>query len=134
MGRSIPTVAAGTCALLVLAACGNAEDIRQAREAAHGLYAAVEAKRGAAACPRLTEATREALEEKERRPCAEAVVELELSGPRVLSVSVFENSAAARMAGGDTVFLDETAGGWKVSAAGCRPAGSERPYDCELES
>jgi hypothetical protein len=127
-------VAAGTCALLVLAACGNSDDVREARLAAHGLYAAVEAKRGAAACPRLTEATRESLEEQEQRPCVEAVVELELSEPQVLSVSAFENSAAARMAGGDTVFLDETAGGWKVSAAGCRPAGPERPYDCKLES
>jgi hypothetical protein len=133
VGRSI-TVAAGTCALLVLAACGNSDDVREARLTASGLYAAVEAKRGAAACRRLGEAARKALEQQERRACPEAVVKLELSGPRVLSVSVFETSAAARMAGGDTVFLDDTAGGWRVSAAGCRPAGRERPYDCELES
>jgi hypothetical protein len=134
VGRSIWAVAAGTCALVFLAACGNSEDLREARLAASGLYSAVEAKQGAAACRRLSQAARKALEEQERRACPEAVVELEVSGPRVLSVSVFETSAAARMAGGDTVFLDETAGGWRVSAAGCRPAGSERPYDCELES
>lgn len=132
--RSACAAAAGGCALLALTACGNSADARGARQAAYALYAAVVAKSGNAACRELTEATREALEEEERRSCPKAVVELELSKPRVLSVSVFETSAAARMAGGDTVFLDDTPTGWRVSAAGCRPAEPEQPYDCELES
>ena len=126
--------AAATGTLLVLAACGNSADVREARLAAAGLYSAVQAKRGPAACRRLTAQARRALEDQQRRPCPEAVVELELSQPRVLSVSVFATGAAARMAGGDTVFLDDTRRGWRVSAAGCRPAGADRPYDCEVES
>jgi hypothetical protein len=35
----------------------------------------------------------------------------------------------------DEQFLEETGDGWRVTAAGCRPApGREAPYDCEVDS
>jgi hypothetical protein len=34
---------------------------------------------------------------------------------------------------GDTLFLDQTSTGWKISAAGCRLTSPDEPYDCELE-
>ena len=45
-----------------------------------------------------------------------------LDGGEVKSVEVWGGDAQVRMAG-DTVFLTETSVGWRVTAAGCTPAG-----------
>jgi hypothetical protein len=122
-------------AALALAGCAGGEDDEAAGQVAERFYAAVDSRDGGAACERLAQSTRDALEQEEKMPCAKAVLSLELSGSQAESASVWVTSAQVRLRGGDTVFLDETADGWRVAAAGCRPQpGEEQPYECEVES
>lgn len=121
-------------AIVALGGCGGKDD-EAATRAAERFYAAAEAGDGEEACAQLEESTREALEQDEKSPCAEAVLSLELSGSEADSATVWVTSAQVRLRRGDTVFLDETPDGWRVAAAGCKPQpGEEQPYDCEVES
>ena len=126
------------CASLALAAAalaGCGEDDEAAGRAAERFYASVAARAGSAACELLERSARDALEHEEMSPCAEAVLSLRLSGTEAESATVWITSAQVRLRRGDTVFLDETAEGWRVAAAGCRPQpGEEQPYRCEVES
>lgn len=84
----------------------------------------------AGACDLLAPATRERVERA--GTCAGVLGGARLpAGSRVQSSEVWGTSALVRTAG-DTLFLTETDGGWKVSAAGCRSRG-EAPYDCAVE-
>jgi hypothetical protein len=84
------------------------------------------------ACALLAPATRERLERGSS--CAQA-----LAGHRLLTATpstqviaqVWGDRAQVRMPS-DTVFLQQSSTGWKVTAAGCTVRG-EAPYDCELE-
>jgi hypothetical protein len=117
-----------------LSGCG-AKDASGATEAAERFYAAAAAGDGAAACEQLSEDGRDQLERDERQPCAEAVLSLRLSGERAVHTAAYLNEAQVELDGGDRAFLEETPDGWRVTAAGCRPApGRETPYDCEVES
>ncbi len=107
-----------------------------ARGAAERLYAAVEADDGAAACRELSPDTRDELESQEQSSCEDAVLELDLrtGDARAQRVEVFTNEAAVHLTGGDTVFLDETREGWRVSALGCRDQRMDSPADCEVQA
>lgn len=121
-------------AALAVAGCGPGGAERDARDVAERFYAAAEARQGQRACDLLTDAARSALADGEKAPCRRAVVEVELSGGKAGSTRVYIDQAQVRMAGGDTVFLSDGPQGWRVDAAGCRPTGADRPYDCEVES
>jgi len=119
---------------IVLTGCG-ATDTGGAADAAERLYAAYSRDDGAAACATLSDDAREQLVEDEQKPCAEAVLELKLSGSRATGEEAYVTEAKVDLDGGDRVFLEETGDGWRVTAAGCRPVpGPEAPYDCEVES
>jgi len=83
-------------------------------------------------CALLTPATLTALESDESAPCADAISRIPLQGGAVEAVEVWGGNAQVRLSG-DTVFLTETAAGWRVVAAACQPRGGA-PYDCEVES
>jgi hypothetical protein len=123
------------CALL-LGACGTADDRDQARAAAERLYAAVDAYDGAGACAQLSSRAREELESQEQSACEEAVLGLDLAttGAQAEEVEVFMTSAAVHLANGETVFLDETRQGWRVSALGCSAEATDTPADCEVQA
>ena len=125
-------ILAVTLGLLVIAGCGRDDDRRQVRAVAEALYTAVQDGDGAEACARLSVAAASALEREERRPCPEAMTEVELTGARVTAVRIFETGAAAKFDTGNTAFLDRMDEGWRVSAAGCVVRG-ETPAICELE-
>jgi hypothetical protein len=72
------------------------------------------------------------LEESQGQPCVEAIEELPLQPGEVESVEVWGSDAQVRTTG-DTVFLTQTQGGWRITAAACQPNG-EAPYDCEVEA
>jgi hypothetical protein len=117
-----------------LLGCG-ATDPDAAGDTAQRFYGAAHAKDGAKACEQLGEDTRAQLEQDEGGPCAEAVLELRLSGERATGVSAYMTEAKVDLDGGDSVFLEQTADGWRVTAAGCRPVpDQEAPYECEVES
>ena len=128
--------AAALLAVAALAGCGTAEDRDQARTAAERLYAAVDADDGDAACRQLSPDARDELESQEKSSCADAVLELDLQtgDARAQRVEVFTSEAAVHLTGGDTVFLDETQEGWRVSALGCRDQRTDSPADCEVQA
>ena len=119
---------------VALAGCGRDGDRATVRRVAEGFYAAVAHHDGAAACARLSADARKALEQQESAPCARAVVHLNLSGRRAHIVRVYSTDAAVELLHGDTVFLQDTAEGWRVDAAGCRPQARGEPADCEVQS
>jgi hypothetical protein len=126
-------------ALLALGAagCGPGDDRAAARAVAERFLAALESGDGAAACAQLSVDTREALEADEQAACREAIHTLGLEPAPLAGVQVFIVSAWAELDGGESVFLSETAEGWRVSAAGCTPGGGDPagvPLDCELEA
>jgi hypothetical protein len=133
--RKLCTTALLVCALAA-SACGTADDRDQARTAAERLYAAVDADDGAAACRELSEQAAEELTRQESSPCDEAILDLDLQtgAGGADSVEVFITSAAVHMSGGDTVFLDETPDGWRVSAVGCREQAADAPAKCEVQA
>ena len=52
-------------------------------------------------------------------------------------VHVFVTSAKVDFSTGESVFLDEGPGGWKLSAIACRVTEGkprDRPLDCEVEA
>lgn len=132
--RHLVLIAVVTAAGLLLASCGRDSDRAAVRSVAESFYAAVAQHDGGAACARLSADTRQALEQQESAPCPRAVAHLSLSGRRAHVVRVFSTDAAVELVHGDTVFLQDTHQGWRIDAAGCRPAGQGEPADCEIES
>jgi uncharacterized protein YceK len=126
------TAAIALTCLVALAGCGVSDDRDPARQVALRFYADVHGRDGAAACGRLAPPTAEALERTQELPCERAVVALDLAGSAVAEVEVFETNAAVSFREGEVAYVDRRSGGWKVSAAGCRPAPSG-PAECELE-
>ncbi|MGW7262331.1 hypothetical protein [Streptomyces sp. NPDC054842] len=87
-------------------------------------------------CAALAPATREELEQSDKRRCQEAIglaiEEEELSAAgSVRGVDVYGDQARVVLER-DTVFLAHFPTGWKVTAAGCRPR-PQRPYECEIK-
>ena len=117
-----------------LAACGTADRERDVAAVAQRFHAALEAGDGRAACADLSEATASKLEQQEKEPCEKAILAVELSkGGTVGVTGVYVQSAYASLAQGGTDFLSKGPEGWTISSAGCRPRGTEQPYECELE-
>jgi hypothetical protein len=83
-------------------------------------------------CDLLAPTALSALEETAGEPCVEAIEDLPLEPGEVESVEVWGRDAQV-VTTGDTVFLSQMEGGWRVIAAACRPNG-EAPYDCEVEA
>jgi hypothetical protein len=120
--------------LLVLPGCGTAERERDVSSVTERFHAALGQEDGAAACALLTEETASKLEGQEKRPCDQAILDLELAkGGTVDETRVEVTSAIATLAEGGSAFLDEGPDGWRVAAAGCTPTAPNQPYECELE-
>jgi hypothetical protein len=128
--------AAAMLALLVLAGCGQSDDRAAVRSATQRFLAAYDAKQGAVACGVLSSDTRKSLESEKSKPCADAITSVDVSGGPVLSVKVALTNAKVDLAGGESFFLSEQQGGWRISALGCRAGAtpSKTPLDCELEA
>jgi hypothetical protein len=123
-----------TAALLAVpAVAGCAAAGRPDVEAvAAAFYAAYTREDGAAACALLAPTTREELEQSAGAPCATGLLDETLPRVgRVTASDLYGDQAQVRLEG-DTTFVAQFEGGWKVVAAGCvrRP---QRPYDCAVE-
>jgi hypothetical protein len=131
-----PRAASLACLLtLALAGCGTTNREDDAGAVAQRFHAALASGDGRAACRELNEETSSKLEQQEKKPCAKAILSLQLpKGGSVADTRVYVTSALSTLAEGGTDFLDEGPDGWRVSAAGCKPTAPKQPYDCELEN
>jgi hypothetical protein len=129
-----PTTVIAIACVLLAGGCGTADREADVTAVSDRFHAALEDGDGAAACVELNSETAKKLERQEKRPCEEAILELDLpAGARADRADVYMTSAYANLAGTGAAFLDEGPDGWKISAAGCVPGGADKPYDCELE-
>jgi hypothetical protein len=133
----VGVLARSTCFALIACAlaagCGTADREADLIAVSDRFHAALEAGDGAAACAELSRAAVHTLELQEKRPCPDAVLELDLpAGARASGAEVYVTSGYAKLPGADAAFLDDGPAGWKVSAAGCTPSAPDEPYDCEL--
>jgi hypothetical protein len=126
--------AAAAAAALLTSGCGTGADRRQARAAAERFATAVQAGDGATACAQLSPPLRQQLvTDQPGKRCAKAVLGLSVHGRRASAVRVYATSAEVELAGGDTLFLDDTREGWRLQAVGCHPDG-DGPYECEEQA
>jgi len=119
------------------AGCGRSDDREHATAVAQRFFTAVGSGDGAAACEQLSVDTRKKLEQDERKPCREAIGELDIEPGVPARVHVFLTNAEAELDNGDRAFLSQTHQGWRLSAVGCKPGAeppSEEPMDCALEA
>jgi hypothetical protein len=115
-----------------LSGCGGESDReRAAATAAERFGAAVRDGDGAAACAVLAPKTVAELEESGSSDCADAVLDEDLPDPGPVRTTDVYGQWARVVSAEDTEFLAVFPGGWRVVAAGCRPAG-EAPYDCVI--
>lgn len=117
--------------LLALAGCGRADDERTVGSVTARFLEAVREGDGESACAQLTPAAAESLEAS--RPCADAVIDLDVSLGPVRRAQVYSISAKVDVGGGASYFLELTRAGWRISAAGCTPTSRDAPFDCEAE-
>jgi hypothetical protein len=120
-------------AALAVAGCGTSADQAQVHSTAQRFADAVARHDGATACAQLSPDLRAQLVKDESATCTKAILQLKLEGRRATDVRVYATSALARLAGGDTMFLGDTAQGWRLDAIGCRPKPGA-PYECEEDS
>lgn len=121
-------------AVAALAGCGAGPSEQDVTVVVQRFQQALAARDGVAACAQLAPSTRAAIASDEGEPCRRAVLSLGLrGGGRVVGADVYLTSAIAHV-GEDAVFVQETAAGWRISAAGCTPTRDDMPYDCELDS
>jgi hypothetical protein len=120
---------------LPLAACGSGARADDAAAVSERFHAALESGDAKAACADLGEETLSSLEQQEGKPCEQSILSMKIpKGGSAAARQVAITSAYVRLKGGSSDFLDEGPGGWKISAAGCRPSPSpEQPQDCEVE-
>jgi hypothetical protein len=130
-----PIVVVFACLLaLVTTGCAAGERADDVAAVTARFHAALEAGDGPAACAELSAETVSKLERDEEKPCEEAILGLDLPKGGTIAVRRVEmRSAYTRLAEGGADFLNEGPDGWKISAAGCEPTVSGRPYECELE-
>jgi hypothetical protein len=114
-------------ALLALTGCASASQADVVKAAAVFENPSADAQ---TRCALLAPATLSTVQQSS--PCSEAIGHLPLQGGPVRSVQVWGGGAQVKL-GGDTVFLTQTDGGWKVTAALCQPRG-EAPYDCQVDA
>jgi|SRR4051794_20536521 hypothetical protein len=125
----------GVLALLVLVtACGRAQDDRAVAAVTERFVTAVQAHEGARACAQLSTQAVQALEHDEGERCVKAVVGLDVDASPVRRTQVFGGGAKVDLADGHSAFLELTRQGWRVSAAGCAPEAGDAPYTCEVQA
>jgi hypothetical protein len=101
--------------------------------AAVAFHRAVAGSDTATACSLLQPHTRdETARSGDSGTCEEQLKKAKLSDPgRVLRTEQYGQNAFVQFEN-DAVFLAVSEGGWKVTAAGCKPNSEDAPYTCEV--
>lgn len=124
---------AGTVAVLVGGCGAPAARVDGARAAGERFERALASGDHEAVCRLLAPETSGQLEQDEGKTCREALGAEELpTAGAVSTTEVYGRQAMLRLVG-DTLFLSQFSGGWKVVAAGCTPQGEQQPYQCVLK-
>ncbi|MFJ9079409.1 hypothetical protein ACIRO3_29830 [Streptomyces sp. NPDC102278] len=124
---------AGTVAVLVGGCGAPAARVDGARAASERFERALASGDHEAACRLLAPETSGQLEQDEGKACREALGAEELpAAGAARATEVYGRQAVVRLVG-DTLFLSQFNGGWKVVAAGCTPQGEQQPYQCVLK-
>ena len=128
--RRALAAATAAAAALLLSGCGNlsSDEVTTTARA----FAAPDAD-PASRCGLLADKTRSALVESAGSPCEQAIADVPFGTGAVVSVDVWGTEAQVKLAD-DTLFLTQTADGWRVSAAACQAQGADEPYDCQVEA
>jgi hypothetical protein len=117
---------------LLATGCALAPDENSAFKAADAFAQAVSEGDGETACALLIQSAVEEVERSEGEACRQAVLSLNLPGPgHRESVDVYGTNARV-VTDTDVVFLSDSEGGWKVTAAGCDGASGDQPYSCTV--
>jgi hypothetical protein len=123
---------AAAAALLAVSGCSGQGSVEDGLAAATAERFAQEVTSDPeAACALLAPRTRMDLEET-RGPCAQSLPQQDLpEGGRSREAEVYGKDAVVHLEK-DTLFLARFDTGWRVTAAGCTPAG-DQPYDCDVK-
>lgn len=119
---------------LLLAGCGDSSAKRDVRATTDAFFAALDRKDGAAACDQLAATTSSALEQQEKKPCAEAILGADLKGSPATRAGSYLTSAEVDLGSGEHVYLDRTSEGWRISAVGCKAQRGGQPDECEVQA
>jgi hypothetical protein len=121
-------------AVTFVASChGRTNERPRAEQAAVAFYDAITQQNGAAACALLAPETLQDIEKSAKQPCDQAIADEDLPDQlgKVSDTAVHGNEATI-VAAGDTVFVSDFDGVWKIVAVGCTAQG-DLPYDCEIK-
>jgi hypothetical protein len=126
-GRLLP----GLLTIVVLAGC--APEGTASTGAAEAFHRAVGGSDMTAACALLQPHTREeTARSSDNGSCESQLKKAEFPDPgRLLRTEQYGQDAFVQFEN-DAVFLAVSEGGWKVTAAGCKPSGEDMPYTCEV--
>ncbi|MGW7064870.1 hypothetical protein ACWGHM_41150 [Streptomyces sp. NPDC054904] len=132
--RAVRAILCASTAAVLIGGCGApAARVDGARAAGERFERALASGDHEAACRLLAAETSEQLEQDAGKACREALGAEELpTAGAVRTAEVYGRQAVLRLVG-DTLFLSQFSGGWKVVAAGCTPQGGQQPYQCVLK-
>ena len=134
MRPALPGVALLAIAAAATTGCGQSANRDTVRATTTRFLTAYSAHQGEQACAALSDETRKELESQEKRPCPDAIGQVQLKPGAVKHVDVELTNAKVDLTGGESLFLSQEAAGWKITAIGCKPQGdpTNTPMDCEL--
>jgi hypothetical protein len=135
--RRIATTGLLMILALVGAGCGQDANATAIRNATNQFFGALSQGDGTRACTQLSAETIKSLEQDEKSACGPAVQAAGLRTSRIAHVAVYVTNAKVDLANGSSVYLEETASGWKLSALGCRATDGdpkEHPLSCTVQS
>ncbi|WP_406840517.1 hypothetical protein ACICHK_37985 [Streptomyces sp. AHU1] len=120
------------CAVCLCACSTLGEREAAASRAAVRFEESVRHADGARACAALAPETRQELQQSAKAPCAEALLDEQLSPVgAVRDVQVYGRQARVVLTA-DILFLSAFSSGWKITAAGCEPR-PRQPYQCRIK-
>ncbi|MFF2567380.1 hypothetical protein [Streptomyces sp. NPDC058084] len=123
---------AGLLAVLLTGCGASATRVDGARDAGRAFEQALASRDYRAACGLLAPETRAALQEDEKQACAKALEGQDLPVAGAVNGAEVYGRQALVHAGGETLFLSQFTGGWRVIAAGCTPQ-EDKPYQCAVK-
>ncbi|MFC9816997.1 hypothetical protein ACFVJM_33610 [Streptomyces virginiae] len=117
----------------MLCGCGaSASRLDGARQAATAFEETLARADYNAACELLAPQTRQQLEQDSEKPFGPALADERLPTADPVGTTQVYGRQALLQLDGDTLFLSQFDGGWKIVAAGCQPRPDE-PYRCSLK-